>query len=89
MLLPFLVAGIAGAIGMFFFRRWARTLSLAVLAIGFAAGPFLGPTLSSGLSYALIEFAATTWGAVMAIAYFSPLSQRFFPPVTAESNHVR
>lgn len=83
---PFAVAAIASTIGLFYFRRWARILSLVVLGAGFAFTPFLGTTLTSGLSYALIEFAATTWGAVLAIAYCSPLSQRFLP---VESAHVR
>lgn len=83
---PIVVAGIASTIGLFYFRRWARIFSLVVLGAGFALTPFLGTTLSSGLSYTLIEFAATTWGAVLAIAYCSPLSQRFLP---AGSAHVR
>jgi hypothetical protein len=83
---PFFLVGIASTIGLFYFRRWARTLSLVVLGAGFILTPFLGATLSSGLSYALIEFSTTTWGAALAIAYYSPLSQRFHQ---AESVHVR
>lgn len=85
-LCPLVIAGIASTIGLFLFRPWARTLSLGVLGIGFAVAPFIGSTLSSGLAYALLEFAATTWGAVLAIAYFSPLNQRFLPVGSA---HVR
>lgn len=74
---PVLIGGVAGTIGLFFFRRWARTLSVLTLGLGIAATPFLGPSLYSGLSYALIEIASTAWGAALAMAYFSPISSFF------------
>ena len=83
---PVFIAGVVSTVGLLFLRRWARTLSLVVLGAGFAVTPFIGSTLSSGLSYALTEFAATTWGAVLAVAYFSSLSERFLP---VGADHVR
>lgn len=81
---PVSIAGIASTVGLFFFRRWARTLSVVVLCLSIAATPFLGSILSSGVSYALIEVASTTWGAALAIAYLSPISRLFTPEA---SNH--
>jgi hypothetical protein len=74
---PLVGASIAGVIGLILFRAWARTVSILVLCIGIVVTPFFGPTLSSGLASAFIELSVTLWGAVLAIAYFSPISQRF------------
>jgi len=81
---PVSIAGIASTVGLFFFRQWARSLSVITLGLGIAATPFFGSTLSSGLSYALIEVASTTWGAALALAYFSPISSLF---TAAVENH--
>lgn len=75
--IPFTLAAIAGPIGLFFFRPWARSLSLAVTVSGLAIAPFIGPTVASGLSMALLDASMTSWGAVLAVAYWSPVSQRF------------
>jgi len=49
LLAPFLAAIISGYIGLFFFKRWARALSLGTTLAAFAVTPFLGPQLSSSL----------------------------------------
>lgn len=76
-LLPWIIAAFVGLIGIFLFKRWGRTLSLYSTALGFIIVPFLGPSASSGLSYALDEASFTLWGAVLALAYFSPISELF------------
>jgi hypothetical protein len=76
-LVPWLVASVASTIGMFFFRHWARPLALIVAILGLAESPLFGPELSSGWSSALLEASFLSWGAVLALSYFSPLSQRF------------
>jgi hypothetical protein len=76
-LLPWLVAAFAGVIGLFLFKRWGRALSLYSTALGFFLFPFFGPVVSSGVSYALDEAAITLWGAALAVAFFSPISERF------------
>lgn len=76
-LLPWIIAALVGVIGIFLFKRWGRTLSLYSTAIGFLIVPFLGSVASSGLSYALDQASFTLWGAVLAVAYFSPISELF------------
>lgn len=76
-LVPWLVASTVSTIGLFFFRHWARPLALVVATLGLAISPLFGPGLSSGWSNALLEASFLSWGAVLALSYFSPLSERF------------
>ena len=76
-LIPYLVAAFAGIIGILLFKHWGRALSLYSTVLGCFIFPFLGSIASSGLSYTLDEAAYTLWGAALASAYFSPISERF------------
>ena len=76
-LLPWIVAALAGVVGIFLFKRWGRALSLYSTALGFLLVPFIGPGVYSGLTSALDEVSFTLWGPVLAMAYFSPLAERF------------
>jgi len=85
-LVPWLIASVASTIGLFFFRHWARPLALVVAILGLAESPLFGPELSSGWSSTLLEASFLSWGAVLALSYFSPLCQRFSgQPVRATS----
>lgn len=75
--IPMLLAWLAGLIGLFFFKRWARTLSLCLTILGLVFGASLGPYLQSGPETALWEAGAMLWGAILALSYFSPVSARF------------
>lgn len=77
---PWALAFLAGIIGLLFFRRWARSLSLWATVAGLAIYPMFGPSLSSAWAIALAEASATLWGAVLALAFFSPLADRFARP---------
>ncbi|MBI4998559.1 MAG: hypothetical protein HZC22_17025 [Rhodocyclales bacterium] len=77
MLVPWLVASVASTIGLFLFRHWARPLALVVAVFDLGISPLFGPELSSAWSSALQEASFLSWGAVLALSYFSPLSQRF------------
>ena len=70
---PWLVA----LVGLFRFKRWGRSLALYSTILSLLIYPFVGADLSSGLESALYETHATLWGAILAIAYFSPISARF------------
>lgn len=76
-LMVFLAAMVASVVGLYRFRPWGRTLSLwltlAPLPLAFLGGPLLESPLESSLS----DIASMLWGAIVAVAYFSPLSARF------------
>lgn len=77
--LPWLIAVLASTIGLFFFKHWARAWALYSTLIGFALYPFLGPSVCSALASALTEASSLAWGAALAVAYYSPLCDRFIP----------
>lgn len=76
-LLGLLIAFVIALIGLFGFARWSRPLSLAVTALGIVSQLFVDPTLPTSLDNVLSEAAATLWGAILALSYFSPVSTRF------------
>jgi hypothetical protein len=73
----FAVAWIVGLIGLFYIKPWARSLSLYSTLAGFLLFPLSGPSLYSGIELALADGASILWGAILAISYFSPVSERF------------
>jgi hypothetical protein len=77
---PLAAATIAGVWGLYMFRRWGRTLSIYTTGAGIALFPFLGPSLSGGLESAFYEASTLAWGAVLALAYYSPVSAEFTSP---------
>ena len=73
----FALAWLFGLIGLFFFKKWARTLSSMMTIAGFLMHPLIGVSLNSGFESALIEASATLWGVILALTYFSALSEKF------------
>ena len=73
----FAAASLAGLVGLFYFKRWARSLSLYSTLAGYLFAPLIGSSLYSGLESALSDGSSVLWGAVLALSYFSPVSQRF------------
>ena len=75
--LPVLIIVIISTIGLFFLKAWARALAFYSTILSFAMYPFFGPILSSAWSSALTEASSLLWGAILAIAYYSSLRERF------------
>lgn len=71
------VAYIASLVGLYRFQRWGRTGSLWLTLVTLLLYLLDGPVLAAPLESSLYELATMLWGAVLAIAYFSPLSARF------------
>lgn len=67
----------ASIIGLWVFKRWGRTLSLLSTIATLVITPFFGAALSTGIENALYEAAALCWGAILALAYYSPIRERF------------
>ena len=74
---PAVVITLVAAVGMYFFWRPARVLALIGTLLALAALPFYEPTVETGLAIFFNEGASILWGMVLAIAYWSPLAQRF------------
>jgi hypothetical protein len=77
----------AGFVGMYLFKPWGRFISLAVAIavplLGTVSALAFGNTVDTMPSSVVAETSATlsllAWGAVLALAYHSPLSLRFRP----------
>ena len=72
-----LVASISAFIGMFLFKPWARPLNVILAFSSFIIWPLLGYNLASGWSQAISDFALIILGGVIAMSYFSPISNHF------------
>lgn len=72
-----LAAWIAGLVGLYRFARWGRTLSLWATLATLLLYPFFGSMLYWGLESGLHEASTLAFGALLAMAYWSPVSARF------------
>ena len=74
---PAVIITLAAAVGMYFFWRPARVLAVIGTLLALAALPFYEPTVETGLAIFFDEGASILWGVTLALAYWSPLAQRF------------
>ena len=78
LVLVIFAALLSSIVGLYRFKRWARPLALWTLAAEFVIYLFLGPTVQSTLENTFMYAGNLSWGAVLALAYFSPpISSRF------------
>jgi hypothetical protein len=77
-LAPLFLAWLGGFIGLLFFKRWGRSLSLyfTFIRIGLALLAW-ETSYFSALAFALDITSSTLWGGVLALAYYSPIAQWF------------
>ena len=73
----YFIAGVVGIIGLYLFKSWARPLNVFLVLGLVTVWPIFGYNLSSGWSQAFFDIAAITWGAVLGMAYFSVVRERF------------
>ena len=71
------IAWVVGLIGLFRFKGWGRSVSLYSTLAALLAAPLAGSSLYWGLESGLYEASGMLWGAILALAYFSPVSARF------------
>jgi purine-cytosine permease-like protein len=71
------VAALVGIVGLLKFKPWSRPLNLALTVVTLVLWPLMGYNLSSGWAQALNDLSLYLWGSAIALAYWSPLSERF------------
>lgn len=71
------VSFVMAFLGMYWFKSWARTLSLINIPLVFLTSVAGGFFLRSGVGYGLAHLAALVWGVVLALAFFSSLHGKF------------
>ena len=79
--MPLLVLSVVGLcsgfVGLYLFKSWGRSLSLAMTVLGTVITLLIGPNLTSPLEDAVGETLAFLWGAILAAAFWSPVAHRF------------
>ena len=73
----FLIAILASLIGLIMFKRWARSLALGLQAFWLLVMPLATHHVLSGVEQEFELLNVFLCGAILAVAYFSPIAQRF------------
>jgi hypothetical protein len=68
---------ITGTVGLYRFKQWGPTVALWATIAAFAVYPIYGSTLLSPLGSFILSIAEMSWGAVLALAFLSPLRKEF------------
>jgi hypothetical protein len=71
-------SGFVSSVGLFFFKSWARPLSIFAVIVGLPVYVLSGQFVTSGWAEAFEQLSLQFGGAVIAMAYWSPLSERFY-----------
>lgn len=71
------VATLAAVVGLWLFRPWAPRWALLTSAFSMPIYVLQGANMFSGWSMMLVDLSSMTWGAVLALTFFSPLRGRF------------
>jgi hypothetical protein len=74
---PLVVAGIASFVGMLRFRHWSRPLAVGTSVTSVLLLPAFGPTVEPGVVTGLNYVSSMLFGAVLALAYYSPAAEWF------------
>jgi hypothetical protein len=86
--LPLVIAWMVSFVGMLRFSRWSRPLAVATSAMSILLLPLLGPTVEPSIATALNYASGMLYGAVLALAYYSPAATWFqAPPPPRKPQH--
>jgi hypothetical protein len=77
LLVLMLVLLLAALSGLLLFKSWGRVAFVLCGVVGFPIIMMNGPYITSGLSSVLYDLSNITSGVVLAMMYFSPVSEEF------------
>ena len=63
--------------GLLLFKSWAKPMYLAGFVLFMPLYPFMGVTVYSGISQILYDLSVIASGAILAMLYFSPVSELY------------
>lgn len=72
------MAWLISAFGMFFFRKVARSIFLILVVTNIVAVPLYGISVETAGGAMMLDVAHIADGMVLALAYFSPVKDRFY-----------
>jgi hypothetical protein len=73
----YLLASPIALIGLYFFKRFARLLYVAVVILGFELEALTGPEIEPRIIALSIEISYFTCGFILALIFWSPIADRF------------
>ena len=76
-MLPLIFASYIGLLGLYMFKHWGRTISVYTTAAFIVLMVSAGPGVESGLESALLKVSTILLGAILALAYYSSISNQF------------
>jgi hypothetical protein len=71
------IAGIASILGLVMFKQWAPKLTLVATLVSYFILAMAGPIGMSGIAIALTTLSLNMFGAIVAIAFLSPIAVEF------------
>ncbi len=77
LLIGFLIVAVGNQIALFFYWKPSRLIYLILTILGFLLTPFFGLTVSPPLETLGYELSVFISGITLALAYFSPVAERF------------
>lgn len=63
--------------GLYLFKPWGRKFSLATTLLGLPINVLLGTSVYTPIEAMFYDASSMLWGAILAVAYFSPVKTRF------------
>lgn len=79
-LVAFIVALVVAWVGLWFVKRWARTLYATLVIISLVLTLFLGPVVTSAFAAALYSISSLAAGVMLGLLWFSELRGKFETP---------
>lgn len=76
-LVPMFAALVVAWVGLWFLKRWARTLYTALIVVFLVVTLFLGPVVASALAAMLYTVSSIAAGAILGLVWLSELRGRF------------
>ena len=75
--LPLIVALFVAWVGLWFLKRWARTLYTVLVVVFLVVTLFLGPVVTSAFAAMLYSVSALAGGVILGLVWFSELRTSF------------
>lgn len=72
-----LILTLVSFVGLLKFKRWGRNLAIITTLAGLIFAALAGPSEFEGWEWALLSLDGMIWGAVLALAYWSPIHEEF------------
>ncbi len=70
-------ACLASIVGVYFFKNWARWLTVGGIILLLPTSLLIGPTINSGFGTLLYDLGNIGFGALVAAMFFPPISKEF------------